>query len=37
MRWDFASVLDNTDALLVGAAGTLRIFGICLVLGSASA
>lgn len=33
MRWDFASVLDNTDALLVGAAGTLRIFVICLVLG----
>ena len=33
MRWDLASVLDNTDALLVGAAGTLRIFAICLVLG----
>jgi polar amino acid transport system permease protein len=33
MRWDFASVLANTDALLVGAAGTLRIFAICLVLG----
>jgi polar amino acid transport system permease protein len=33
MRWDFASVFDNTDALLVGAAGTLRIFAICLVLG----
>ncbi|WP_422031927.1 amino acid ABC transporter permease [Reyranella sp.] len=33
MRWDFASVLENTDALLVGAAGTLRIFAICLVLG----
>jgi polar amino acid transport system permease protein len=33
MRWDFASVLDNTDALLVGAIGTLRIFAICLVLG----
>ena len=33
MRWDFASVFDNTDALLVGAAGTLRIFSICLVLG----
>jgi polar amino acid transport system permease protein len=32
-RWDFASVLANTDALLVGAAGTLRIFAICLVLG----
>lgn len=33
MRWDFASVFDNTDALLVGAVGTLRIFAICLVLG----
>jgi polar amino acid transport system permease protein len=33
MRWDFASVFSNTDALLAGAAGTLRIFGICLVLG----
>ncbi len=33
MRWDFASVFDNTDALLVGAAGTLRIFAVCLVLG----
>lgn len=33
MRWDFASVFDNSDALLVGAAGTLRIFAICLVLG----
>jgi polar amino acid transport system permease protein len=33
MRWDFASVFDNTDALLVGAAGTLRIFAICLALG----
>jgi polar amino acid transport system permease protein len=33
MRWDFASVLSNTDALLAGAAGTLRIFAICLVLG----
>ena len=33
MRWDVASVFDNTDALLVGAAGTLRIFAICLVLG----
>jgi polar amino acid transport system permease protein len=33
MRWDFASVFDNADALLVGAAGTLRIFAICLVLG----
>ena len=33
MRWDFVSVFENTDALLVGAAGTLRIFAICLVLG----
>ena len=33
MQWDFASVLDNSDALLVGALGTLRIFAICLVAG----
>ncbi len=33
MKWDFASVLGNADALLVGLAGTLRIFAICLVLG----
>ena len=33
MKWDFASVFANTDALLAGAAGTLRIFAICLVLG----
>jgi len=33
MKWDFASVFDNTDALLAGAAGTLRIFAICLVCG----
>ncbi len=32
-RWDFASVFANTDALLVGVAGTLRIFAICLVVG----
>lgn len=31
--WDFASVLDNHEALLAGAAGTLRLFAICLVLG----
>jgi polar amino acid transport system permease protein len=31
--WDFASVLANRDALLVGALGTLRIFAICLVTG----
>lgn len=35
MRWDFASVFSNTDALLAGAAGTLRIFAICLVAGLA--
>ena len=34
-QWDFASVLANTDALLAGAAGTLRIFAICLVAGLA--
>jgi polar amino acid transport system permease protein len=33
MRWDFRSVFSNADALLAGAAGTLRIFAICLVLG----
>jgi polar amino acid transport system permease protein len=32
-HWDFASVLANTDALLAGAIGTLRLFVICLVLG----
>ena len=32
-KWDFASVFANTDALLAGAAGTLRIFALCLVLG----
>src|SRR5262245_55531302 len=32
-RWDFASVFANSDALLAGAMGTLRIFAICLVLG----
>ena len=32
-RWDFASVFSNTDALLAGLAGTLRIFAICLVIG----
>ena len=34
-RWDFASVLDNHEALLAGAAGTLRLFAICLALGLA--
>jgi polar amino acid transport system permease protein len=33
MQWDFASVFANTDALLTGAVGTVRIFAICLVLG----
>ena len=33
MKWDFTSVFAKTDALLAGAAGTLRIFAICLVLG----
>src|SRR4051812_14482444 len=33
MHWDFASVFANTDALLAGAVGTVRIFAICLVLG----
>jgi polar amino acid transport system permease protein len=32
-RWDFASVLANREALLVGLVGTLRLFVICLVLG----
>jgi polar amino acid transport system permease protein len=31
--WNFASVFANSDALLVGAIGTLRIFLICLVSG----
>jgi polar amino acid transport system permease protein len=35
LRWDFSSVLANSDALLAGAAGTLRLFAICLVLGLA--
>jgi polar amino acid transport system permease protein len=32
-HWDFGSVFSNTNALLAGLAGTLRIFTICLVLG----
>ena len=32
-HWDFASVFANSDALLVGLVGTLRLFAICLVLG----
>jgi polar amino acid transport system permease protein len=33
MRWNFDAVWANPEALLAGAAGTLRIFAICLVLG----
>jgi len=33
MKWDFVSVFANTDALLAGLLGTLRLFAICLVLG----
>ena len=33
MKWDFASIFDNADVLMVGALGTLRIFAICLVAG----
>jgi polar amino acid transport system permease protein len=32
-QWDFASVLVNREALLLGAIGTVRIFAICLVAG----
>jgi polar amino acid transport system permease protein len=32
-QWDFASVLANREALLLGAIGTVRIFAICLVAG----
>jgi len=31
--WDFASVFANTDALIAGAIGTVRLFAICLILG----
>jgi polar amino acid transport system permease protein len=31
--WDFISVFANSDALIVGAIGTVRLFAICLVLG----
>ncbi len=33
MHWDFASVLDNKEALIAGAIGTVRLFAICLVSG----
>jgi polar amino acid transport system permease protein len=32
-RWDFASILDNWQALAAGAIGTARLFLVCLVLG----
>jgi polar amino acid transport system permease protein len=32
-QWNFNAVWDNPEALLAGAAGTLRIFVICLILG----
>jgi polar amino acid transport system permease protein len=35
-RWDFAPILDNWQALAMGAVGTLRLFLICLVLGLGS-
>lgn len=34
-HWNFDAVWANPQALLAGAAGTLRIFAICLVLGLA--
>ena len=33
MHWDFASIYDNRDALLMGALGTLHLFAISLVCG----
>jgi polar amino acid transport system permease protein len=33
MIWDFASIFDNKEALIVGAIGTVRLFAICLVCG----
>jgi polar amino acid transport system permease protein len=33
MKWDFASIFANWEALLTGAVGTLHLFAICLVLG----
>jgi polar amino acid transport system permease protein len=33
MQWDFASVFSNSDALIAGAIGTVRLFAICLVAG----
>jgi len=33
VHWDFASVFSNTNALLAGVIGTLKLFAICVVLG----
>ncbi len=33
MHWDFSSVFSNSDALIAGAIGTLRLFAICVVAG----
>jgi len=33
MHWDFSSVLANSDALIAGAIGTVRLFAVCLVAG----
>jgi polar amino acid transport system permease protein len=33
MHWDFASLLENREALVAGAIGTVRLFAICLVCG----
>lgn len=32
-RWNFAPLLENTDVLLMGAVGTLRLFVLCMVCG----
>ena len=32
-RWNFAPLLENTDVLLRGAVGTLRLFAICAAVG----
>src|SRR5690349_2021680 len=33
MHWDFTSVFSNSDALIGGAIGTLRLFAVCVVAG----
>jgi len=33
MHWDFTSVFSNSDALIAGAIGTLRLFAVCVVAG----